>query len=308
MAQKINIIKVTDLIIPKGYSLTETGITQSLLSSWQTCRRKFLFEINGWFNPSSEVKFAYGSLIHSVLEAIYSNNNPKDIIEKYQFSKEIKAEDQQIFKGYASAILENYLLYYKKDFNEMRFEQVEKSFDVKFKGFRLRGKPDGRFFDKNRNPWHIEHKNYSRIDEDTMELQLSFNLQNLFYILADSLQFNRQLKGVLYNITRKPDVRKFSNPVDIYKHIYGEIKKNPSHYFIRYEIPYTEEDLKQFVCELIYKLDELHSVINSTRNTLEKCYKNECACAPKFTCPFLNACASGSMFGYKQRKIFGELK
>jgi hypothetical protein len=252
-------------------------------------------------------------MMHSAIENLYKdkNFNFEKFIDDYKFPEIIKIDEQEILKSYAAVILENYVQYYKKDFQEMRFEAVEESFDFEYKGFRMLGKIDGRFKDKNNGLWHIEHKNYRQIGEETMILRLSFDLQNLFYLLMDRVQNKRQLHGVIYNVIRKPDVRKLKNPSEIYEYLSNEIKKNPEHYFVRFEIPYTKDSLDQFEKELLYKLDELSRLITEVkngRNILEVFYKNECACTIPYTCSFLNACASGNMCQYKQHKnLFEEV-
>ena len=195
----------------------------------------------------------------------------------------------------------------------LRFDAPERIFGVRFAGAMLRGKIDGRFRDKNGGVWHFEHKNYSRISEDTLQKKLSFDLQNLFYLLADRVERGENIKGVLYNVLRRPEVRKEMPVGKIRQYVTGLIEKDPAHYFIRWEIPYSAEDRAQFHAELVVKLDRLGGNIASTQlygaNPLGMFYKNECACDLPWACPYLDACASGSMTGYtKTKSLFPELE
>jgi len=211
------------------------------------------------------------------------------------------------------AILLAYIKYYARDFRELRFEEVERTFCVKYGQFYLRGKVDGRFRDRTGGVWHIEHKNYGRINEETITLKLAFDLQNLMYLLADRLENNRQLCGVLYNILRRPEVRKEMLTGDLRKHVAKAIASKPAYYFLRWEIPYTALDLDTFDRELTKKLFELQARCaecsgSGAGDTLQAFWKNECACELPYSCEFLNACASGHLTGYRQKPVlFTEL-
>lgn len=325
MIDRVPPVLVQNLRIPEEYSLEETGISQSLLLSAQSCRRLFLFEINRWISRKREKNTAYGSMVHDALDLIYrmhmegraTIDDLPDVartsIEAHKMPALFSAEEVEKNKAIADSMLRHYLVWYRKDFTENRFEAVEERFTIKWHRYTIRGKIDGRFRDKNEGRWHIEHKNYSRISEDTMPLVLSFDLQNLTYMLSDLVRFKQLLSGVLYNILRKPDIRKQMPVSEIDGYISAKIKEDPRHYFIRYEIPYTKEDLAVFQRELSVKLGELNQAIKAAKrwpnSTISKFYKNECSCEGKYTCDFLNACSSGHMVGYEQKAtIFEELK
>ena len=330
------VVKVSDLRIPIDYSLSKSGITQSLLGSWQTCRRRFLFEVNGYYSPEKIKKTAYGTMVHEILDKLYTHcltendvrSNSlnaakdelcfliKDKIETYKFTKEISLEEAEIYKAKAQAVLENYVEFYIKDFTEFKIDAIEEVFgdegnEVKFANiYLLRGKRDGRIRDKNGDFWNFEHKNYSRVGDDLLTT-LQFDLQNLFYLLADSLQGRTNIKGVLYNIIRAPEVRKFKTPYDVYKYLSDEISKNPQHYFIRYEISYDINRLNDFGGQLLEKLIDLELGIKKARfnNSIDCFYHNEKACNMPYRCDFQQACASCTMAGYKQKtNLFEELK
>lgn len=307
---------------PVPYSLSEVGITQSLLGSFQTCRRRFLFDVNRWSRPDAALKFEYGTMVHEVLDRMYTGFTNKEFkygdlvdvitaaIDAYRFSAVWSEEAAEIARAKAQAMLECYILVHQNDFSELRFEEVEGVFAVMWRGFKLRGKKDGRFRAKDKSVWHIEHKNYSRITEDIMPMLLTFDLQNLLYLLADMVENKRLLSGVLYNILRNPEVRKKDGTAaDLYKVLKEKIMADPRHYFIRYEIPYDRKALDQFEVELFEKLSDLDAIVkdNPARHFV-RCYKNEHACESPYRCDYVNVCASGSMFGLVQTpKLFEEL-
>ena len=306
--------KVSELTVPKTYSLQNVGITQSLLSTWKTCRRKFLFSINRWERIEND-RFAYHSMMHYLLEVLYKMGNGKILpiieeVNKYKLPG--KPNEIETMKAVAQVMISSYAVHYKKDFAEKRFESVEGKFSIKFGDYLLLGKKDGRFRDKQGGRWHIEHKNYARIDEDFLMQHLSFDLQNMFYALADLIEFKKPLKGVLYNIIHKPETRKERSTQELYQHLEKEVSKNPEHYFIRYEIPYALSEIEEFKRSLQFQLDEIDSTIGGCHADTELIpvafYKNESACDGKYRCPFLGACSTGNMCGYRQRKVlFPEL-
>lgn len=307
---------------PVKYSLEQVGLTQSLLGTFQTCRRRFLFKLNRWGKPDAELKFGYGTMVHEVLDKVYTGfrlgaftyGDLIDVItaqiDKFQFGAVWSIEASEIAKAKAQAMLECYIMVYKKDFVEMRFEEVEGVFGVQWEGITLRGKKDGRFRDKNKGIWHIEHKNYGYIKEAILPLILTFDLQNLLYMLVDAIENTRLIKGVLYNILRNPDVRKKDGgPHEVYVKLKQDIMKDAPHYFIRYEIPYSQAQLAQFEVELKEKVNDLKAIIGGdTSKVFNRMYKNEHACESPYTCDFINACSTGSMVGYTQTaKFFEEL-
>jgi len=323
-ATKLDNYSVNNLRIPVDYLPSQDGISQSLLGDWQTCRRRFLFSINRWSHPAKERKTGYGSMNHELLDIIYSgfffgDYKYRDLtavirffLDRYQLPRVFSPQEQEQLKALSQAIMECYIEYYRADFTEFRLKAVEHIFEVKKYGWILRGKIDGCLADKTGAGWNLEHKNYSRINEESLQKRLSFDLQNLFYLNAHFIETGIQLKGVKYNILRKPEVKKFDRPIEMYSYVRGLISNNPDYYFIRYEIPYTKIDLKRFQDELAFKLNDLYECIKRAvidkQNTLNIFYKNECACDQPYQCDFIDACASGKLNVYcRQKHLFMEL-
>lgn len=157
----------------------------------------------------------------------------------------------------------------------------EQVFDVPYKlpssrTVRLRGKWDGvELVDG--AVWLREHKTKGDIDERRMQAQLTFDLQTMLYAtalttLADDTRAGATddplpdaatapFAGVLYNVVRRPlsggkgtIVRHKptkSNPLgESQEHFYqrvGEyIREDPGHYFYRWRITVTQEDIARF--------------------------------------------------------------
>ncbi len=308
------IIQANQITIPKNYNLHEIGISQSLIIDYLSCRWKFLYSINRWSHIGSEYKYAFGSLIHDMLDKIYNycrlNKSVTstligDWIDEYDFGFKI-TQDIELLKAKAEVLLIAYMKYYPEDFESKKFDEIESVFEVDFHGYKLRGKKDGRFLCKGKK-WLMEHKTKSRIEEALLLQVLNFDFQNLFYITADEIETGEEIQGVLYNIVRNPSSKPKKNErLSQYTiRLRKEVEKDPAHYFLRYEIPYTKADKNRFTYELAEIIWEIQLLLDRTRGI----YRNTTGCTSPYNCDFLNACCRNSMIGYeRQPSLFMELK
>jgi hypothetical protein len=302
------------------YNMTRDGVTQSLLGACMCCRLRGMLVVNRWVHPDKARSTGFGSLVHGVLDWMYHQTQaPAQRAIEMQVAlwvrgnrtalSALKAQEVEGAAAIAGVVLSEYAQAYEKDWTEKRFTGVEQVFDQRFGEERIRGKIDGEFHAKDGTVWLMEHKTKSRIEEDFLQQALAFDFQNLFYITAWELSHKlcaTDVRGTLYNIIRTPqhkqhqgeDLRAFAERVR------AEIRKDPKHFFVRYEIPYTTADRKRFVEELKWKLDDMREVLEGRRPA----YRNEFACRAPYSCEYLPACASGLMTGFAQRpKLFEEL-
>jgi hypothetical protein len=319
--------QISDLSFPEDYSLFTTGITQSLLSTWQKCPRAFLISLNRWTDPTKGKRTGFGSLFHQMLDNLYSYYSEtedipdkdliKDWIQEYADNEESKRghgslsgkqeEEIERDKLVTLILLEEYIKFYPKDFKKKKFDEIEKSFEVQFHGYKLKGKIDARYWLSDER-WLMEHKTKSRFNWPELVLKLSFDLQNLFYILADELENKHKVQGVLYNVVRNPSDpwrKKYPTIREYGRFLRVKIRKNPDHYFLRKEIIYSEEDKKNFRTNLLNKLRLINRMINGT----VPIYPNESSCLTQYTCDNLRACSAGCLIGYEQKEsLMTELK
>ena len=73
------------ILLPKDYSLTVDGVTQSIIGNYCSCRQKCVFSLNRWYDPKSEKRMDFGNLTHGCLDKMYKRGNkPNDrIIDKW---------------------------------------------------------------------------------------------------------------------------------------------------------------------------------------------------------------------------------
>jgi hypothetical protein len=318
------IVKVTELGIPEKYSLRSVGITQSLLMEYKKCKRKFLYKLNRWSSLKEYYTTSFGSLFHHLLDKRYSGKKTitSKLINDYEKKNRndlvgINQQDWENEKAIAEIILKIYQKVYKKDFTTKKFIDVEREIYFPFPTaagiFIMRMKIDGRFVDKGEN-FNLENKTASRINEVNLMKRLSYDFQNLFYLYGSNFHYKENTYKILYNIIRKPQIRKRQKETlkDFMSRLKKDVLDRPNFYFMRYEIPYKEDDLFQFRMELQHTLENLQMDIDSAieyKAADEVFYKCESCCEFPFPCKYIDACSSGTMAGYKQRsKLFPELE
>jgi len=324
--------KVTALVkdmTNESYSLQKNGITQSLMSYYMKCKRLFLFKINKWESEGYNHTTSFGSLVHDILAFLYKGAYNEIVVLKkesiadclnylidlYEHEQEdagkldgIDLQEWEWEKAVTSTVLEAYIKYYPEDFKDKKFTEVETELVCDLFDTPIKIKLDGKYEIKGGKNWLMEHKTKSRITENTMMKRLSFDFQNLTYLTVCEKIFKQKIDGVLYNIIRKPGIRKRVNEnlVDYKIRLEEDLKKRPDFYFMRYEIPYTDKDKSNYICELQSVLSDIGEM--GPEKSSDDFYKNPYACESPFPCNFLDACASGKMSGYNKRKLlFPEL-
>ena len=136
-------------------------------------------------------------------------------------------------------------------------------------------------------------------------LSLSFDFQNLIYILADEIQYKESTQGTLYNVVRKPQLKKGKTETlaEFCERVRDDVEKRPEWYFIRWEVPYTKKDKEHFTIELCQKIAAIKLAV--AQNSF---YKHENSCTGQYTCEYLPACASNSFANLeKSDNVFPEL-
>jgi hypothetical protein len=293
----------------KEYNMLRDGITQSLLANFMCCRLRGLLAINRWSHPDKVLNTGFGSMFHDVLDKIYSNGSKPaiDKIKKWldEFIKEnykkgsAKTKDAAQFDAaQATALFIVYLERYDEDFTKKQFKRVEQIWEAECGEYKLRAKIDGEYLDKKNQPWLIEHKTKSHVRDDFLQKHLSFDFQCLFYTYIYEQNTRKNIRGVLYNIVRKPSHKlHIGETLKAYtERMISVISKEPDNFFHRYEIAFTPADKRRFAEELKLKLIDAENVISGGA-----VYKNEFACMMPYKCEFLEACACGHLNGYVQK-------
>jgi hypothetical protein len=305
----------------KEYNLEEIGITQSMIKTYLTCPAKFLFKAKRWYLPGGDNRTtSFGTMFHHIIEKVYNwykvtGETPDNGTVSVWLDLFINSEDNDI-SGKSSlevqidaliveVLIEEYVKQYKNDFKKSKVLFVERPVVVVIDGIKYRMKIDlGLQFDGFN--YTLDHKTSSRINENAMPKMLSFDFQHQIYTMGVEAADKIKINGSYHNVIRRPETRAkiTQDDFDDYrKKLKGDIRKNPSHYFKRYIISYTEEDKAKFKKELGVIMKQIRYSIDNN-----EVYRNSTRCLDFSACQFLEACSSESIAGYAQADtLFKEL-
>ena len=320
------------------YDPRRDGITQSILSSWLSCRVKARLGLEGWTSLRTGAALQFGELAHGVLEDVYGEvrdgkrkNAPnkeevygliarriKEWEEGPKGSRAGADEKQQLEQNAAllEAVLPHYFTFWAEDdFRKTTWVALEQEFLVEMFGVPLRGKRDGVFKDKASGLSLFETKTKGQINEDNMRELLAFDFQSDFYNNTYMVETGLLPTGTRYNIIRRPGQKWSTKPdkktglreslVQYRDRVEAEVIKDPAYYFLRYRISKTKADMAEAQKELGLKVAEFLDWHDGKLPT----YKNETACVGKFgACHFLRICANKNYDGfYRRERTFEEL-
>lgn len=307
----------------------EDGVTQSMIGDWQLCRQKLAYQLEGYQKKGGISKaLRWGTLIHAGLEALYKSirqgaspteavlainmavekQTAKDVKVAYSAENVVEIERDCVV---AQVLLSEYVDWWGEDDFQREWLDVEGTFDVNFKGYRLRGKLDAIYANmKKRLVKPLETKTSSRIVEQNLLLALGFDFQCLIYYEAVKLfldkKYLKYLQGPLYNILRTPGLRqkKKESEADFIQRITEDIQQKPDHYFYRFDLSFDKETIDRFNEELEARLTEYHMWLDGELAT----YRSEKRCILPYQCEFLELCAGDNTPYDKNRKLFRELE
>lgn len=297
---------------------TRDGVSQSMLLNFMKCRKLCKFHIDGWESlEASTARLDYGTFYHYLLENWYKMQEPPDpqiffdVLSRKWIDSMLKARaDAQLLEDLvakAACTWPGYVKRWASADAKYKWKFLEQTFDYQYHtDYRLRGKIDG-VLEIDGKPWLFETKTKERIEENAISQSLTFDFQNLFYILACREQFGFTPVGCIYNIIRAPSLKKAKDDKSVNDRIVEDTRLRPEFYYIRYEVSYDLTVMKEFEVELQQKLLEFRNWA-LVRDLPGYSYKSECSCMARGYCTFLQACSSGTMLGYAQTgKLFREL-
>lgn len=288
---------------PEDFSLEKVGMSQSLWKIWEGCNRHLLFVINGYEGRQKKEKYLFGEIVHDILDQAYhqtkvpDNEMVNDFIQNYiVLNPELYLTvDKQLIEyelAKAEATMTVYFEFYKDDYENKLFRDIERPFDSVWYGLRMRGKKDGAYF-SNASKWNLEHKSMGRIDDTLIQEYLPMDFQNKYYIVAD----HEKPVGTLYNVIRNTSSKPLkSETLHQWKaKLETQILKDPEYYFKRFEQPYTKNDIFLFEQNLNIKINDLNSKIGKF------VFPNTSNCMKPYRCPFLQNCRNNNMNGLKKK-------
>lgn len=316
------------------YDLSRDGITQSILGNFVQCRQLCALKLACYEFSGYKESILFGNLGHFIMEEMYTQvskgvldkipankilkgkaRKKSSTVEKKlkkansllavaltkaegKYRNKHSGEEYQtnliLFLDQLDSLFRVYIPRYKKDFLKTKWIGLETQFNVKFFGFRLKGKRDG-LAQVGKGLWLLENKSMSQIAGNLLDT-LGFDFQNSVYLIATEIELAKELDGMIYNIIRKPNIKQNQKETyeEYFERLEAEIRKKPSHYFQRFELRYPRPVIDNLRDELKDKLIEFKMWREGKLGT----FKNQRACKAKWNCEFIPACASNSLNGY----------
>lgn len=208
---------------------------------------------------------------------------------------------------WASAILPHYFFFWEET-HDISWETTEEEFAYEIEvpweePAVLRGKFDGTFRSHG-SLWLVEHKTRSQISPESIAAELPFDLQVCLYSWVLGQLAREPVRGVLYNIIRRPSKRPHKNEKlpDYRKRLFEDVGERRDFYFMRFEMALLEDDLRRWrneFGEMVYQLREWE---NGAFN-----YRNSNGCD---YCPYISLCGgSANLLDYRLAEdVFPELE
>ena len=291
----------------KPYNPREDGITPSIMRNFLECPVSGMYTIQGLTPKALINRMRFGNICHHINDCLYTkcrgcsdflDSTTELALTEYE---QILHRDGDTGKrvetdlAKAEAVMKQYGRAYPSDFSYKDFIAAEMIMDVPWMGFRLRGKIDGIYRDKNGKIWILETKTKGRIREN-LAITLGRDLQNQFYMTMYEIKTGKQVEGILYTAPHQNE-----NLLSYKMRLYNDIGANRPHYFKRLELYYTDRDRELYRSELLEKLAMIEGYVMGTRSV----YHNETHCED---CDYMDICINGNSGPYIQQPLFNELR
>jgi hypothetical protein len=318
------------------------GVTQSFLSTWSGCMEEArLRYVEGWTDRRVSEALEFGNVFHYALSEFYHGKAKVptakrivNVIEEYRDAwlnerKVVSSSEEETMEkvlALAEPSLCGYVTRWAGDWDgryklgcatvkPKKWLASEQRFRVPFefadgKQAYLNGMFDGVFEDAKGGIWLLETKTKSRIDEEGIAAGLSIDRQVNLYLHALHTMYGKKVRGVLYNVVRRPGNRLGkSETLGAFSDRVGDdivAKLGSGHHFIRWELRLSlKETAAWFNDYLVPVMDDVRAWWEGRRPH----YTNPDALFTKYgKSSMFNPIVSGDFSGHFRRsRAFNEL-
>ncbi len=306
------------------YDIFKHGVTQSLITKFRNCPVATRLYLKGFASGDGmSMPLQFGNDFHDVMEAILpsSSENPYiDVVNSvpsFVNDQEAKPERMETYDSASAdnmqmmetslAMLEPVVkaffnfhedLFYGEEGYKIYMDDqgafLEREFCIDVgAGIPARGKIDGLCEDGNGDLWLLEHKTKSQINEDALLMTVPRDMQVNLYMEAVRQITGKRPKGVLYNVVRRPGLRrkKSETLTDFVNRIKEDIAERPAHYFKMFLVSITEAE-HEYQVELINNEMIRFRLWFMKEENLDPQHTHECV-GVYGQCPFIKYCNSG---------------
>jgi len=279
-------------------------LTNSSRSMFLNCRRKYQYSyVYGLAPRKPSVPFLVGGLFHDELDRMYTAGEFDEeaakariatACEKAANTEGLVPEDsdniyvqQAIAFGAVKGYAANYLA---SDLKKWRVVAAEGDFSVPINSsWTYRGKTDLVVEERaTGRTLLVEHKTAGRLDAGYVA-KLPMDSQILGYAWAKR-QEKLRLAGVVYNVTKKPQIRQRQTETlrQFYQRIEDEYALNPAAYFYREILVFSDGDIDRFAGELEDFTRDVEQAQERNKFSV-----NPSQCTAMGVCPFMRLCLDG---------------
>lgn len=256
------------------YDINKDGFSQSLLTNFMKCPTLARNYTKGLHKSGFGSAMMFGSVFHEYMDVMlnmYKENvftdaeqcndllfmkDATNTVKEHLMNDYINAtsEGKTIFDEcfeLCNIVVPEYFIYWKGDFfgeDKKEWVEIEGEFNVQVPGGKFRGKRDGVYTNIKNDKYLFETKTKSRLDDEIIMKIVPRDFQVRAYMLAWYIEHNEMLKGVLYNVIRKPQLRKSVKEThqEFMTRIKEDVQKRASFYFNRYSVDISEVEIKDF--------------------------------------------------------------
>lgn len=262
----------------------EDGITVSLLSRFLVCRERFrAMVVDGYtVKPEFNAPIEFGNMWHLCEEVNAQDKKGEDLwayhLLKYneKLNSQYTRSSEEIQEWYdkCRVMFPIYLDFWKAPESNITPLLSEQVFDVPYalpdgRVVRLRGKWDRVDLVTKHGVKGLrirDNKTKSRIEEDVIRRQLTFDLQMMFYTVALDISGPRcteevhsqgvrsvflgrvPITGFQYNVVKRPGQYqgKKEDRTGFCNRLRDLVKESPNEFFARWDVPVSKEDIEDF--------------------------------------------------------------
>lgn len=280
-------------------------LSNSARSTFLNCRKKFQWQYLYRLSPRKpSIPFLIGGLFHNGLEQMYKNGffdrdkTEQEVVvacEKACAESMLTPEESDkiwIQQGMIMGMLGGYeKLYLEKDLKEWEVVETERQFTYKISETQEAvGKRDMVVKVKKTGKIRlVEHKTAGRVDAGYIA-KLPLDNQILGYANSLKKQMGKLPSDIVYNIVKKSALRLSQKETfaQFKKRVESEYLVNPSVYFYREVVSFTDKDVANYEAELKRFSEELLRAIKE-----KYFYMNTGQCTIMGTCPYMGLCING---------------
>lgn len=309
--------KITDMRFPK--KAPTNVVTQSMLTSFESCPRKTLFHHNLLTTPTkASPAIRRGNAWHELCEEWFVPGFGKKSFSIKRFTvEELEAVagahlDEEKEPVEFDSVIALALVYQEYILPELSKKwwvvaPPEQTFEWNYRGYNLSGKLDSVWRNKASKKIYVEdHKTKSKFNENELLQHLKMEIQGQYYRLSACNMYGTDVSGFVKSVIRFPGLRKGKDTrKEFYERMYKDIQKRQDFYFQLYIHEYTERQNSEFIFWLDNTLyDYGLTVINK-----KPCIPRRSSCLSGFgACKFLPYCSSDEAAGLiKKEKLNNEL-